>query len=192
MIKAARAFQEKMLQTAGTRFVFPSDEMFLIAKEPLPEDAEYEGYPQLENGVGLLRKFEETLKAAAAEIRRPAVPRRVVIPCGVSIAPVMREWVRKYGPPEVSVRVQPIINHFFGETITVTGLLTGGDLKEQLQSATEDEILLCGNTLRNEGDLFLDDMSLGALRAALPAPLTIVENDGASLVNALLGGANQP
>ena len=183
----AREFQGKLLNEIGTRFVFPSDEMVLIAGEELPAEEEYEGYPQIENGVGLLRKFENGLCAAAKENQKAAVPRRVRIPCGTSIAPVMRRWVDTYGPKGVSVAVQPIRNTFFGETVTVTGLITGGDLIRQLQDADEDEILLCGNTLREQGDKFLDDITLSEVRAALKPKLTVVPNTGADLFRALLG-----
>ena len=187
VMETARAFQQKMLKETGTRFVFPADEMYLIAGEPLPPEEEYEGYPQLENGVGLLRKFEDALRAVSRENTLPAVPRRVRIPCGSSIAPVMERWVREYGPPGVQVAVQPIRNTFFGETITVTGLITGGDLMEQLKDADEDEIMLCGNTLRAEGDLFLDGVSLEQVRKALKPRLTMVQNTGGELFQALLG-----
>lgn len=188
----AHAFQQRMLKEAGTRFVFPSDEMYLIAGEKLPPEEAYEGYPQLENGVGLLRRFENALRDAAAAGGLPVRPRRVLIPCGKSIAPVMRRWVSQYGPAGVQADVRPIRNTFFGETVTVTGLITGGDLKEQLRDADADEILLCGNTLRAEGDLFLDDMPLTELRSALKIPLTLVPNDGASLFAALCGADPHP
>ena len=187
VMEIAYEFQKRLLREIGTRFVFPSDEMVLIAGEPLPKEEEYEGYPQLENGVGLLRKFENSLSAAARENTRKAVPRRVRIPCGKSIAPVMEGWIKAYGPEGVKVEVQPIRNTFFGETVTVTGLITGGDLIRQLSGADEDEILLCGNTLRAEGDLFLDDVSLAEVRARLKPRVTVVKNDGASLFAALLG-----
>ncbi len=187
VLEIARSFQEKLLKETGTRFVFPADEMYLIAGEPIPGEAEYEGYPQIENGVGLLRKFEDALREAAQANTLPAVPRRVRIPCGASIAPVMRRWVNDYGPEGVKTAVQPIRNTFFGETITVTGLITGGDLMEQLKDADEDEILLCGNTLRADGDLFLDDVSLEQVRGALKPRLTVVPNTGADLFRALLG-----
>ena len=183
----AKEFQHRLLREIGTRFVFPSDEMVLIAGEELPTEEEYEGYPQLENGVGLLRKFEEGLRAASLENTRPAQPRRVRIPCGVSIAPVMRKWLDQYAPAGVQITVQPIRNTFFGETITVTGLITGGDLIEQLRNADEDEILLCGNTLREQGDLFLDGTALKDVKAALKPAVTIVPNTGAHLFKALLG-----
>jgi len=187
----AHAFQRQMLEKNGTRFVFPSDEMYLIAGEELPPEEAYEGFPQLENGVGLLRKFENALRDAAETIPGDAVQRRVLIPCGKSIAPVMRRWAAEYGPKGVQVTVQPIRNTFFGESVTVTGLITGGDLIGQLKDAQTDEILLCGNTLRAEGDLFLDDLSLSQVRAALPAPVTVVPNTGADLYRALLGKQKQ-
>jgi NifB/MoaA-like Fe-S oxidoreductase len=99
----------------------------------------------------------------------------------------MERWVKEYGPAGVQAAVQPIRNTFFGETITVTGLITGGDLMEQLKNADEDEILLCGNTLRAEGDLFLDGVSLEQVRRALMPRLTVVPNTGADLFRALLG-----
>ena len=182
-----REFQNKLLNEIGTRFVFPADEMVLIAGEELPAEEAYEGYPQIENGVGLLRKFENSLAAAAKENTEAAVARRVRIPCGTSIAPVMERWVAQYGPAGVSVTVQPIRNTFFGETVTVTGLITGGDLISQLKDADEDEILLCGNTLREQGDKFLDDVTLEEVRAALKPRLTVVPNTGAELFRALLG-----
>ncbi len=187
VVVQAKAFQQKALSENGTRFVFPSDELMLLAGEEIPSEADYEGYPQIENGVGLVRKTEEALKMAAARNDAAARPRSIVIPCGTSIAPVMKRWMETYAPKDVQVTVLPVKNTFFGETVTVTGLLTGGDLQRALQEVQADEILLCSNTLREEGDLFLDDMPLAQLRKALPAKLTITPNDGASLFRALLG-----
>lgn len=189
VIAQAEKWQREMLEKAGTRFVFPSDEMYCISGRELPPDEEYEGYPQIENGVGLLKKFENALKEEKEENQGSAKKRRVLIPCGTSVAPVMEKWMKDYAPSGVEVTVRPIRNTFFGETVTVTGLLTGGDLRNQLQDAADaaDEILLCSSTLRAEGDLFLDDMSLEQLRAALPLPLKVVENRGEELYRALLG-----
>lgn len=191
VLEQAAKWQEKLLKEIGTRFVFPSDEFYCKAGEPLPQEEAYEGFPQIENGVGLLKKFENAL-AERAEIGRERAEtgekRRVLLACGTSVAKTMRGWVERFAPKGPVVKVQPIINHFFGETVTVTGLLTGGDLKEQLAGVQTDEILLCANTLRNEGDLFLDDMPLTALKEALfPAKITIVPNIGAALYEALLG-----
>ena len=187
VLSICRKWQESCLTQFGTRFVFPSDEMLCIAGADLPEEAWYENYPQIENGVGLMRKFLNGLIAAGEANQRPARPRRIVIPCGVSIAPYMQRWIDTYGPAGVSVRVQPIVNRFFGETVTVTGLLTGGDILSQLDARDADEVILCNVTLREGRDLFLDDMTLSSFRAALPLPLTLCDNRGDALFNALLG-----
>ena len=183
----ARRYQERFLRDFGTRMVFPSDEMYMIAGEDIPPEDAYEGYPQIENGVGLLRQTEEGLRQAAEENTLPAIPRRVRIPCGTSVARVMEGWMQKYAPQGVDVTVQPIRNRFFGETVTVTGLLTGGDLAEQMKDADEDEILLSRYTLREEGDLFLDDMHISDLRKRLKPKITLVSGGGADLFSALLG-----
>ena len=187
VLRICRKWQKNSLDRFGTRFVFPSDEMLCIAGEDLPEENYYEQFPQIENGVGLMRQFLDGLIAASSADPSPARPRRVVIPCGTSIAPYMQTWIDAYGPRGVSVRVQPILNRFFGETVTVTGLLTGRDILDQLDTRETDEVILCSVTLREAGDLFLDDLSLADFRAALPIPLTLTANRGDALYAALLG-----
>ena len=166
VLRQAERWQRRFLELAGTRFVFPSDEFFCRAEEPLPEEAWYEGYPQIENGVGLLRQYEQALADRARqglEAGERGAERRVTILCGTSVAPVMRQWIERYAPPGPNVTVQPVVNRFFGETVTVSGLLTGRDLLAAAEAADADEIMIPRNTLRSEGDLFLDDMPLTAL-----------------------------
>lgn len=181
------AWQNKCLDTLGTRFVFPSDEMLCIAGRSLPPLEAYEGFSQIENGVGLMRQFLDGFIAASKEQTQPAKARRVLIPCGKSIAPYLKEWVDMYGPKNVTVQVLPIRNFFFGETVTVTGLLTGSDILPQIADIEAAEVLLCCVTLRAEGDLFLDDMHIDTFRAAIKCPVRIVPNNGAALYQALLG-----
>ncbi|MBQ9196872.1 MAG: DUF512 domain-containing protein [Clostridia bacterium] len=179
---------QKLFQSqSGTRFVFPSDELLCIAGRDLPEEDYYESFPQIENGVGLMRQFLSSFIAASQTGAKEARPRRVVIPCGTSIAPYMQKWIDAYGPKGASVRVQAIRNRFFGETVTVTGLLTGRDILTQLDVSDADEVILCNVTLREAGDLFLDDLPIGDFRAALPIPLTLTPNRGDALYTALLG-----
>ena len=187
VLQLADRFRQKALAERGTRFVFPSDEMYLIAGREIPSEEAYEGYPQIENGVGLVRKTEEALKMAAARNDAAARPRSIVIPCGTSIAPVMEKWMKAYAPDGVQVTILPVKNNFFGHTVTVTGLLTGKDIAAALKDRPEEEALLCSNTLREEQDLFLDDSSLEELKNSIPMKLTITPNDGASLFHALLG-----
>ncbi len=188
LVKEAESLQARFLQTLGSRFVFPSDEFYCLSHLPLPEDECYEDYPQLENGVGMLRMFETDLGFAAEDEPVPETPpRRLVIACGTSVAPIMQGWCDRFAPRGTGVRVKPIINRFFGESVTVSGLITGGDLVEQLQGEQCDEILIVRDMIRNEGDLFLDDMTVSAVRAALPAPLRVVRNTGEGFWRAISG-----
>ena len=185
VLRQAEQWQQRFLKQAGTRFAFPSDEFFCRAGLPLPEEAWYEGYPQIENGVGLLRQYEEVLRARSEQGRRDGergADRRVTILCGTSIAPVMKEWMTRYAPPGPRITVQPVINRFFGDTITVSGLLTGQDLMAAAREAQADEIMISANCLRSEGDRFLDDMPLSELTDAFR--VTVI-NTGASLYEAL-------
>ena len=180
-------WQIKCLKTLGTRFVFPADELVCIAGREIPKEQEYENYPQIENGVGLLRSFEESLHRAVKSMEKiQPVTRRVTIACGTSVAPVMRKWMEKYAPREVPVIVLPILNHFFGASVTVTGLITGKDLMCQLADIDTDEVMICGSMLSQEG-LFLDNVLLKDVRETLLVPLTVVSNDGESMCNALYG-----
>lgn len=187
VLECARRWQGICMKLYDTRFVFPADEFYCITGLPIPSDEEYESYAQIENGVGMLRQFEEDLKYAAEENTCTARARRVLIACGQSVAPLMESWLTRYAPQGVTWRVQPINNDFFGRTVTVSGLLTGQDLCAQLQNAQEDEILITASAVRNEGDLFLDDMSVDELRKQLPAPLTLVRDSGEAFFQALLG-----
>ena len=96
----------------------------------------------------------------------------------------------RFAPPGVSVRVLPVPNHFFCETVTVTGLLTGGDVLAALtpdKVADADELLLCSVMLRHEGDLFLDDMHIDDFRRRAPLPLHVTGCDGQAFYDALRG-----
>ena len=160
--------QNTFLQTLGTRFVFPSDEFFCISGKPIPDDLYYEDYPQIENGVGMLRQFENDLRYASEDYPvSETPPRHLAIACGTSIAENMRKWCSSFAPEGTVVDIYPIVNHFFGSTVTVTGLITGKDLIEQLQGIQCDQLLLSRTMLRSEGDLFLDDVSINDVQNAL-------------------------
>lgn len=188
-------FQAECRRELGTTFAFPSDEFYCLAGRPIPPEAWYEDFPQIENGVGLLRRFMSEVEEAADFDRRfgeaePVPPRSYVIPTGVSFAPHLQRLARKYAPEGVTVRVLPVKNRFFGETVTVTGLLTGGDLLAALTpEAVEgaDEILLCSVVLRHERDLFLDDMTWETFTARAPLPVRLTDNDGQAFYDALRG-----
>ena len=189
VLEMSAYYQRKYLDEIGTRFVFPSDEFYLTAGAEIPDETEYEGYPQIENGVGMLRMLAEDAGMAAEDLSDsvPPAPRRILIPTGVSAAPWLSEICRKYAPCGTEVTVVPIVNHFFGETVTVTGLLTGTDLAEQLSGIDCDEILISSVMLRENEGCFLDDMTVDMLSQRLGKPVRVSDNTGESLIRALYG-----
>lgn len=188
LLDTIKPLQAEYLQKLGTRFVFPSDEFYCLSGYPVPQDEEYEDYPQIENGVGMLRMFETDLGFAAEDYPvEETAPRHLVIACGTSVAPFLQQLSDRYAPKGTTVTVKPIINRFFGETVTVSGLITGQDLVAQCQDVEADEILIVRSMIRSEGDLFLDDMTVEEVRQKLPAPLRITENTGEGFWRAISG-----
>ena len=189
VVRQAEAFQQRMLPAHGTRFVFPSDEFYQLAGLPIPDAESYEDFPQFENGVGLLARLRDEFETALRldPDTSGARPRRVIMATGTSVAPFMASLIRSHPIPGVQIEIRPIVNHFFGETVTVSGLITGQDLVGQLQGAQADEILITKSMLREGEDIFLDDMTLDEAQAKLGVPITPVPDDGADLLYALRG-----
>jgi putative radical SAM enzyme (TIGR03279 family) len=184
-------FQAECRERLGTTFAFPSDEFFCLSGRPVPSASWYEGYSQIENGVGMLAKLEEELLEAQANEPEDQVapPRTYVLVSGVSAAPHMRRLTQRFAPENTQVRVATVMNRFFGESVTVTGLLTGGDTLSQLTPELldgADGLLISHNMLRHERDLFLDDMTFATFTSRLPVPVRVVE-DGYDLYLALRG-----
>lgn len=192
LIRQVSVFQKKYLKELSTRFVYPSDEFYCIAGMDLPADDDYEDYPQIENGVGMLRLLEQECRDAFEELdpgNSFPVPesKKLLIPTGVSAAPFIRSLAERYAPKGTEVTVVPVTNHFFGETITVTGLIVGKDLIIALKGIECDQVLLCDTMLREQTDRFLDDMTLAEVKSSLKKPVRIVHNHGESLIRALWG-----
>ena len=167
----------------GTTLFWCSDEFYLRAKRDIPADTYYEDYTQLENGVGMMRllrtEFDSALEMAD---EKPCVA-PYSIACGVDVAPWIREIVdRAAGKCHTVGKVWPIVNHFFGESITVSGLITGGDLIEQLRGRDLGErLILPVNMLRHGEDVFLDDVSLADVERELAVKVCPVNQDGFDL-----------
>ena len=190
-IDLIESFGEKCLQKYGTRVAYPGDEFYLKAERPLPPAGFYEDFSMLENGVGLLPLLMDEFYSALEEAGETGGRKREIT-IATGMAP--REYIRGFLDdaikkfPHISGRVAPIVNRFFGETITVSGLVTGTDLIEQLSSVDlGDELLIPACMLRREGDLFLDDVSLQDVEAALKVPVRPVPNDGYAFLDAILG-----
>ena len=191
LLEQLKPFQQECREEMGTTFAFPSDEFYSLAgMEEMPPEEWYEDFPQIENGVGLIRRLLGEMEGAKGCYGPcEASGKRLLIPTGVSFAPYLRRVAEKYASSQ-SITVLPVKNQFFGETVTVTGLLTGRDVLEALLReplSSFDEILLCRVMLRHEQDLFLDNLSIEEFQAALPLPVRLVENDGFALYEALNG-----
>ena len=189
VIRVMTDMGDAMLKAHGSRIFYPSDEWYIKAGLPIPAEAFYEDYPQLENGVGMLALLKEQFSTALNEIEGEPNTARTVIASGVDAAPYLKALVgmAKQKWPDLQVRVIPIRNDFFGETITVSGLVTGGDLITQLAGLPIERLILPANMLRQEGDLFLDDVSVEDVKTALNVAVTFVnETDGAALLAALI------
>lgn len=183
-------FQERCLKEFGTRFAFLSDEFYCIAGMDMPKEEIYEDYPQIENGVGMIRQFEEECEEAFQELSEKDLPRpdhtvRLAIPTGVSVAPHIEKLCERYAPNWAKTEVIPVVNRFFGETITVTGLIVGRDLLHSLEGKTYDAVLISGSMLRENTECFLDDMTLDEVREKAGKPIRVVENTGEAFIRAL-------
>ncbi len=188
VIRQMTAMGERMLEQHGSRIFYPSDEWYIKAGLPVPDGDFYEEYPQLENGVGMIALLREEFKRAVDAFPLFVDTDRVVIATGVDAAPYLQELADYVTArsPAAQIQVVAIKNEFFGESITVSGLVTGGDLIRQLKDVPMDRLLLPANMLRQEGDLFLDDVSVEQVEEALGVPVTFVqETDGAALFDAL-------
>ncbi len=189
VIDTMTAFGDRMLAQYGERVVYPSDEFYLLAGRPLPEPAFYGDYPQLENGVGVLAlQREEFLQAMAEAISPQAKAGRTLLATGTAAAPFLEELIvtAQKTVPSLMAEVRPIVNHFFGESITVAGLVTGRDLIAQLQGEQAARLLIPACMLRHEGDRFLDDVTVEEVAEALGTSVQVIDVDGASLWDALM------
>lgn len=196
VLRTVHGWQEFCMERFGTHFVHASDEWYLMAEQELPPEESYDGYLQLENGVGMLRllieEFEEAMRTDEeqnADLYEIKETEKISIATGKLAAPLIerlaQQFMKRY--PHKRIQVFPIRNEFFGEQITVAGLLTGQDLQKQLQN--EDlgsRLLLPCSLLRSGEEVFLDDMTLQELKKALQVKIVIVNSNGQDLFDALL------
>ena len=186
VIAQVERWQKKAVEEFGLHFIHASDEWYLLAEEELPKEESYDGYLQLENGVGMLRLLQTEFHDALEEVCGDSVKRKISIATGKLAAPficrLMEDLTMKY--PETEVLVYDITNEFFGEKITVAGLITGQDLKKQLKGQDLGEkLLLPCHMLRSGEEVFLDDVTVSELSEYLQIPIEIVDSDGAVLLH---------
>lgn len=190
VIATIESWQKKIFPEYGVHFIHASDEWYLLARRELPEEERYDGYLQLENGVGMLRLLDtevtEVLKDKPSDNRK----RKISFATGKLAYPYIRRYADKVNEkfPHIEIQGYEIRNDFFGERITVSGLLTGQDIMKQLADEDLGECLLLPcNLLRSGEDVFLDDKTVGEIETALNVPVQIVDETGADFVAAILG-----
>ena len=190
VLRIIHKWQKKAYEEFGIHFIHGGDEWYILAEEELPEEERYDGYLQLENGVGMLRllmnEFEEGYESLNGDER----DREVSIATGFLAYPYIQRMadriMEKY--PKSKLHVYGIRNDFFGELITVSGLITGQDLIGQLKGkALGEKLLLPCNMLRIEEQDFLDDVTLQDVKDALQVPVDIVKSSGQDFIDAVLG-----
>ena len=188
VIGIAEKWRKICLEKFDTRFVFPSDEFYLAAGMDLPSDEEYEDYSQIDDGVGLLRLFETEFEDAYADMGdiKPAVHAKPLIACGVSAADFFGKLMKEHPIPGADVSVKAIRNRFFGEEVTVSGLITGKDLVEQVKAEDCTHVLITTCMLRAEDNVFLDDMTLEEASRLIGRPVIPVDRQGQDLLDAII------
>lgn len=189
VIDQVEAWQKKLLEEHGTRFVHLSDEWYLTAERPIPTEEYYEGYGQIENGVGMIRSLVDEVKAALSDATGDERKKKISLATGVLAAPIIQDMVKlineKY--PNIDATVYTIENEFFGKDITVAGLLTGQDIIKQLKEKELGSYLILPNVLLRQGeDVLLDDLRIPDLEKALQIKIRIVQSDGQSLVDTVV------
>ncbi|MDE7276227.1 MAG: DUF512 domain-containing protein, partial [Lachnospiraceae bacterium] len=193
VLNCIHKWQEELFPKYGLHFVHASDEWYILAEQELPEEERYDGYLQLENGVGMLRllinEFEEAMEELPSESELPGKSEELSLVTGKLAYPYIRRMADRMMQrfDGLSIHVYDITNYFFGERITVSGLLTGQDIIGQLRGKKLGErILLPQNVLRSGEDYFLDDITVAEVEKALQVKVDIVKSSGREFVNVIL------
>lgn len=182
--------QKECLEKYDTRMVFPADEFYLLAGRELPPTGFYEDYPQYENGVGLLRSLYDELEQALDDCEKQVPKRKVTVATGTAAEDFHKmladKIMKKF--PQLEIQVRGIINYFFGETITVAGLVTAGDLIGQLKNTDlGDELIIPKVMLKADEPVFLDDLTVSDVERELNVNVTACANDGFEYLDKIIG-----
>ncbi|HEV8311000.1 MAG TPA: DUF512 domain-containing protein [Methylomirabilota bacterium] len=192
LLQAIHGWQADHLRGRGSRLVFAADELYLLAGEPIPPAAAYEGFPVAEDGIGLLRRFEDGFRRGLRRRpgRRPS-RRAITVATGELFAPELRRLLAALDPPGrgfTRVEVVAVRNDFFGPAISVAGLLAGEDIARALAGRDlGDVVLVPGVALQETRGVFLDDVSPGDLAGHLGVPVEAPDASAGGLLGALLG-----
>lgn len=194
-LEIIEGWQKKIFVEHGTHFIHASDEFYILAGRELPEEERYDGYPQLENGVGMLRLLDtevtEALEVLSQEQEKAwdMEPEELSLATGELAYPYLKQQLEKITArcPQKKIHLYAIRNDFFGEMITVAGLITGQDIIRQLSGRELGERLMLPVCMFRSGEeVFLDDVTRDEVQKALQVPVNIVKSSGQDLVNAVL------
>lgn len=213
VLRVIHRYQSECYEKYGLHFIHASDEWYILAEEELPEQERYDGYLQLENGVGMLRLLSEEFEDALINKKRDSGAERteggqcaevqdgegggertvLTVATGYLAYPYIKDMCRKVTElyPDIDIRVHAIRNDFFGERITVSGLLTGQDIRDQLLGQElGGGLLLPQNVLRSGESVFLDDLTVADLEETLQVPIYIVKSSGYDFLDSILEAAD--
>ena len=194
IIDMINTFGDAHKEKHGTRLFYAADEFYLKAEREIPDAEYYEDYPQLENGVGMIRSCSDEFGLAlenAVDLSETLNKKRSIsLVTGVASYPMIKEQVDRLCLlcPNLNVQIYEIVNNFFGRSITVSGLLTGKDICEQLEGkALGEELLIPQNCLRHGEDVFLCGMTVSEMSERLGVTVRTSGSDGYELAEAILG-----
>lgn len=190
VINQVHEWQNKFIKEYSSKIVYLADEFYIMAGEKLPEYEAYEDFPQIENGVGLVSLLLHEFYEYVGKLEfKQAVRRKISIATGSSAYNYIKELALYMEERfEADINVFEIKNVFFGENVTVAGLLTGGDIVSQLTGKElGDELLISRSMLKSGEDLFLDDYTVGMIENKLNVKIKAVENSGKAFVDSVLG-----
>ncbi len=170
VIDEAERWQARLRAETGRTFIYLGDEFYFLAGREVPPEEYYDGFPQLDNGIGLTRSFLKDFAETESVGAGYEEPVYLDVVTGTSVAPVLERLAQSVQLPNLHVRIVPVPNEYFGTTVNVSGLLTGGDITRTLKAlpGKRTGILIPEPALRAGEDIFLDDMTLGELRAQFP------------------------
>ncbi len=189
VLETIHRWQKKLYECYKNHFVHASDEWYILAEEEIPSAKNYDGYVQLENGVGMIRLFQDELEEALRKEQGDERERRVSMATGVLAYPYIKKGIEKIQKkfPHVEVKLYQIVNEFFGERITVAGLITGQDLLKQLNGKELESVLILPSVMLRSGeDIFLDDITVHDIEKTLQVPVNIIKSSGQDFLDGIL------
>lgn len=182
-------FGDECVKKHGRRIFYAADEFYIKAKRPIPEPDFYEGFPAVEDGVGMIACLKEEIEFAVEDCEyNDSLSYTVTMACGEAVAPYLKDMMKIISVkfPNIKINVVAVKNNFFGGGVNVSGLVTGGDLIEQLKGRELGErLFIPSSMLRFENDVFLDDVSVEDVERELCISLEAVNNNGDQLVRAV-------